>query len=53
MEKWTRMKRQPENKIKMERNQGRSETNRLTAGEMKDGGRKKSKERREETREME
>lgn len=50
MEKWTRMKRQPENKIKMERNQGKREINRLTAGEMKDGGKKSQTESTEETR---
>lgn len=39
MEDWTGTERQPENKIKTERNQGRSERKRLTSGEMKNRGR--------------
>lgn len=33
MEEWTGMERQPDNKIKTERNQGRSKRKRLTSGE--------------------
>lgn len=36
MEEWTWMEKQPDNKIKTERNQRRNERKRLTSGEMKD-----------------
>lgn len=42
---WTWMERQPDNEIKTERNQGRSETKRLTSGEMKERERDRKKKR--------
>lgn len=55
MVEWTGTKRQPDNKIKTERNQGRSDRKRLTSGKIKDRGREEEKTERKkgETRNME